>query len=260
MASPIPYRPAPLTQRVLSRRQAYSRHAFPSHPTTNHWHRLGSDRPQPAGSKLAAHHRLAHADCRLHPGIPRLLAKQRIYHRPLTVQDTGVVLPQPNIEFQLLASKTDPFRRGATITIGVSSGPCCPVSLLARYLDATRRSSNLPADTPLFKFTSGTPLTRAVFTQHIQRALTETGFANSSRFMSHSFRIGVTTTAAEVGVPAGLIKTMGRWSSDAHQQYIQTPLATQLAVAQQLTPLRRSEPLASTSTQSRPSPDTQPHS
>ena len=134
------------------------------------------------------------------------------------------------------------------------------LSSLARYLDATRRSSNLPADTPLFKFTSGTPLTRAVFTQHIQRALTETGFANSSRFMSHSFRIGAATTAAEVGVPAWLIKTMGRWSSDAYQQYIRTPLATRLAVAQQLTPLRRSEPSASTSTQSRPSPDTQPHS
>ena len=168
--------------------------------------------------------------------------------------------PQPHIELRLLASKTDPFRRGATITIGASSGPCCPVSSLARYLDATRRSSNLPADTPLFKFTSGTPLTRAVFTQHIQRALTETGFANSSRFMSHSFRIGAATTAAEVGVPAWLIKTMGRWSSDAYQQYIRTPLATRLAVAQQLTPLRRSEPSASTSTQSRPSPDTQPHS
>ena len=165
--------------------------------------------------------------------------------------------PQPHIELRLLASKTDPFRRGATITIGASSGPCCPVSSLARYLDATRRSSN---DTPLFKFTSGTPLTRAVFTQHIQRALTETGFANSSRFMSHSFRIGAATTAAEVGVPAWLIKTMGRWSSDAYQQYIRTPLATRLAVAQQLTPLRRSEPSASTSTQSRPSPDTQPHS
>ena len=115
-----------------------------------------------------------------------------------------------------------------------SSGPCCPVSSLTSYLDATRRSSNLPADTPLFKFTSGTPLTRAVFTQHIQRALTETGFANSSRFMRHSFRIGATTTATEVGVPAWLIKTMGRWSSDAYQQYIRTPLATQLAAGYKL--------------------------
>ena len=131
---------------------------------------------------------------------------------------------------------------------------------LAHYLDATRRSSNLPANTPLFKFTCGTPLTRAVFTQHIQRALTETGFTNSSRFMSHFFRIGAATTAAEVGVAARLIKTMGRSSSEAYQQYIRTPLATWLAVAQQLNPLRSSEPSASTSTQSRTSPDTQPHS
>ena len=168
--------------------------------------------------------------------------------------------PQPHIELRLLASKTDPFRRGATITIGASSGPCCPVSSLARYFNATRRSSNLPANTPLFKFTSGMSLTRAVFTHHIQRVLTETCFANSSRFMSHSFRIGAAITAAEVGVPAWLIKTMGRWSPDAYEQYIRTPLATRLAVARQLTPLCRSEPSASTSTQSRTSPDTQPHS
>ena len=31
--------------------------------------------------------------------------------------------PQSHIELRLLASKTDPFRRGATITIGASSGP-----------------------------------------------------------------------------------------------------------------------------------------
>ena len=105
--------------------------------------------------------------------------------------------PQPHIELRLLASKTDPFRRGAAITIGASPGPCCLVLSLARYVDATRRSSNLPADTPLLKITSGTPLTRAVFTQHIQREITKTGFTNSSRFMSHSFRIGATTTAAE---------------------------------------------------------------
>ena len=39
------------------------------------------------------------------------------------------------------------------------------------------------------------------------------GFANSSKFKSRSFRIGAATTAAEVGVPAWLIKTMGCWSS-----------------------------------------------
>ena len=67
------------------------------------------------------------------------------------------------------------------------------------------------------------PLTRPVFTQHVQRALSEAGIPDSGRYMSHSFRIGAATTAAEAGVPAWLIKTMGRWSSDAYQVYIRTP-------------------------------------
>ena len=186
---------------------------------------------------------------------------QRIYHRPLTVQRTGIVLPASThrtsaarlLDRSLSAWGNNHYRG----VIGALLPSVVAGSLPRRYTQEQQPTSR---HTTVQIFTSGTPLTRAVFTQHIQRALTETGVANSSRFMSHSFRIGAATTAAEVGVPAWLIKTMGRWSSDAYQQYIRTPLATRLAVARQLTPLRRSEPSASTSTQSRPSPDTQPHS
>ena len=50
--------------------------------------------------------------------------------------------PQPHIELRLLASKTDPFRSGATITIGASSGPCCPVSSLARRYTQEQRPTS----------------------------------------------------------------------------------------------------------------------
>ena len=39
----------------------------------------------------------------------------------------------------------------------------------------------------------------------------------------HSFRIGAATTAAEKGVEDSLIKTLGRWESNAYQTYIRVP-------------------------------------
>ena len=87
---------------------------------------------------------------------------------------------------------------------------------------------------PLFQLSSGLPLSRPLFTQYIQRALLEAGVPQASQYMSHSFRIGAATSAADAGIPSWLIKTMGRWSSEAYKVYIRTPLSTRLAVAAHL--------------------------
>lgn len=140
--------------------------------------------------------------------------------------------PQPHLEFVLPASKTDPFRRGATIAIGRCAGPCCAVAAVSAYLQATAGRS---PDGPLFQFTSGMQLSRLTFTQSLQHALADAAVPQASAYKGHSFRIGAATTAAQAGVPAWLIKTMGRWSSDAYMVYIRTPLEMRLAVASRLT-------------------------
>jgi len=40
----------------------------------------------------------------------------------------------------------------------------------------------------------------------------------------HSFRIGAATTAAVAGLPPWLIKTLGRWNSDAYMSYVHAPI------------------------------------
>ena len=92
----------------------------------------------------------------------------------------------------------------------------CPIRAFGDFL-ALRGSS----EGPLFTFSDGRPLTRQQLSSTFQSILHSAGYTGS--YSGHSFRIGAATTAAARGVPDHLIKTLGRWSSDAYQIYSRTP-------------------------------------
>ena len=60
------------------------------------------------------------------------------------------------------ASKTDPFRRGATVRVGLTLTAICPVTALSQYLQVRTRGRG-----PLYVFQNGRYLTRS----HVSRAL-----------------------------------------------------------------------------------------
>ena len=121
------------------------------------------------------------------------------------------------LQVTIKASKTDPFRQGVTLHIGVSGGPLCPVAAVLSYVVARGSSAG-----PLFLWEDGKFLTRARFVESMRTALTQAGY-KAKDYAGHSFRIGAATTAAQRGIQDSLIKTLGRWESSAYTRYIRTP-------------------------------------
>ena len=81
-------------------------------------------------------------------------------------------------------------------------------------------------------FSDGRPLTQQQLSSSVQSILHGARYFGS--YSGHSFCIGVATTAAAQGIPDHLIKTLGRWSSDEYQIYIQTPVSSIVRISSQL--------------------------
>lgn len=128
---------------------------------------------------------------------------------------------------KIKASKTDPFRKGAFIHIGLGRPPLCAVDSLMSYLSCR---GDIPG--PLFLFQNGQPLSRSLLTDWLRQILASTNIPGN--FSSHSFRIGAATVAARNGVPDHLIQALGRWSSSAYQLHIRTPSESLAALSTKL--------------------------
>ena len=100
--------------------------------------------------------------------------------------------------------------------MGRGEGSVCPIRAFGDFLALPGSSEG-----PLFTFSDGRPLTRQQLSSTFQSILHSAGYTDF--YSGHSFRTGAATTAAVWGVPNHLIKTLGRWSSDAYQIYSRTP-------------------------------------
>lgn len=106
------------------------------------------------------------------------------------VQFVPSILLPTSVRVQIKCSKTDPFRKGVTLTIGESGSNICAVKALKHYLLFCK-----PADGPLFRFQDGRSLSRKYFTSEVRELLTNGGY-NARDYAGHSFRMGAATTAA----------------------------------------------------------------
>ncbi len=158
------------------------------------------------------------------------------------VTDTGAVVPAhaPRTELAALtaerishivlfiaASKTDPFGKGAHITV---SAPLASAALLPLLQSHPR---NGDATAPLFAHQNGAALQRdTVITG--TRALLSALQLDPLEYAGHSFRKGGASSLAAAGTPDHLIQIMGRWSSDCYKLYIELPIDHLLAAGRRM--------------------------
>ena len=124
------------------------------------------------------------------------------------------------------ASKTDPFRKGADLHIGLGSHPLFEVQAMMAYLSLR---GNAPGS--LLMLQDGCPLSRVLLTDWLWQLFSAAGI--SGNFSSHSFHIGAATVDARNGFPDHLIQALGRWSSNAYQLYIRKPAEAQASLSQE---------------------------
>ena len=127
------------------------------------------------------------------------------------------------ISVSLHQSKTDPFRRGCTVKIFRTNPSTCPHHAIDCY---RKVSGDVTSSASLYQEGRFHPLSCAAVTNTLYQLLKQAGI-DHLHYLSRSFCIGAATTVAAAGLPAWLIKNLGRWASNAYLTYIhQQPALT----------------------------------
>jgi integrase len=124
-------------------------------------------------------------------------------------------------------SKTDQFRLGALVRLyALPQGKAgiCPVAATKALL-AVRPPSDPKA--PLWHKASGAKVSRGDVVIALRRLVYRFAKANDmdwspDQFSGHSLRRGGATALFAAGMPADLIRTMGRWKSECYRLYLET--------------------------------------
>ena len=126
---------------------------------------------------------------------------------------SSVILHEDSLELTLPSSKTDPFRRGVTITIAATGDDAYAIASLANL------TTKFPAPLLAPLFDPGYPYTRTHVTQVLRNKLANLNI--EGRYSGHSFRRGAATSARRAGLSEDEIQLLGRWKSDSYRLYIE---------------------------------------
>jgi hypothetical protein len=145
--------------------------------------------------------------------------------QPLRDQDF-VARSNQLTEMLLRASKTDPFRLGCQIKFFRTGTPVDPVAAL-ESMQSLRPVGIGGKDllTATFTLSTGKVLTRTLLTQFLRALVAKVEYKyklglNAQHFAGHSLRRGGATSLALRGVPADIIRVLGRWRSLCYRLYI----------------------------------------
>ena len=126
----------------------------------------------------------------------------------------SVELHTDYLVLNLPASKTDPFRKGVSLSIAAAGDDACAIKSLSRLFNQYPAAPTAP----LFHTASGTAFTRRLVTDVLRQSLTSLGY--TGHHSGHSFRRGAVTSARNTGLSEEEIMIFGPWKSDSYRLYI----------------------------------------
>ncbi|KAM3936755.1 uncharacterized protein RB166_000250 [Leptodactylus fuscus] len=116
-------------------------------------------------------------------------------------------------------SKTDPEGRGLVVRLRRLQGSIvCPVGCYEAFLRLRPGGGSA-----LLVHSDMSCLSKFQFVQVLRKGLAVLGLSPTD-FSSHSFRIGAATEAARWGLPAAVIRHIGRWELDRFRLYVRPHL------------------------------------
>jgi hypothetical protein len=132
------------------------------------------------------------------------------------------------LQFRIKAPKEDRLGKTSIVDIYESKSDICPVRAFTKWQE---RQPPCQHGQPLFRWSTGEPLTGAQLNQILKERLA--GFIDGAEtlFTSHSFRTGAASMMGNLGYSDTDIMAMGRWSSRAFESYLRLPRTKRLAVA-----------------------------
>ena len=125
----------------------------------------------------------------------------------------------------LRATKNDKKKKPVPIPLGKGKWPLAPIDLFVLYmrkreqLSRTKPYLKWQPKAPLFQLSDGSVLTQQKALKHLRYATNKMGLPND-KVTLYGLRYGTATSLARRNVDPTIIKTMGRWHSDAYQVYI----------------------------------------
>jgi hypothetical protein len=128
-----------------------------------------------------------------------------------------------------LAHKTTKIRNPGGEKVDLFEFPgynCCPVRALKNLREKQILRGNMDESLPVFRFSSGKNLTKAVLNKTLSALLSDLFVAGKDTISCHSFRAGIPSTLKMYPdlISSDMVKGWGRWQSDCYQLYTRLSL------------------------------------
>ena len=134
------------------------------------------------------------------------------------------------LQLKIKAPKEQKVGKDVIVDVYSTDSELCPVRAFKKWIKFRGKEEELP----LFRFSSGIPLTGKKFNEIVRDRLKGEVEDIEKLFSSHSFRAGAASMMAAIGYSDDDIKAVGRWSSRAFMEYIKLPRTQRAEIARKI--------------------------